>query len=629
MCGIIGGWIRNAGKSPNFHAGLAKLKHRGPDDLGLNRWPLNNGEVVFGHTRLSIIDLSSAAHQPMMSSDGRYAIVFNGEIYNYRELRLELEILGYHINSESDTEVLLAAWITWGVGCLQRLKGMFSFTVFDKYERTLNCVRDGFGIKPLFYKLDDSSFVFSSEIGAINALSIGTKRLDIQQAYNYLANGTYDNSSETFFQNVKSLPPGHILTLNLTRAIVPSIRRWWSPQISERSDLSFSDASEKLRAMFLDSVRLHLRSDVPVGAALSGGIDSSAIVCAMRYIEPDIPLHTFSFVAPGSDFDEEEWADVVNDHVGAIPHKVSITHAELASDIDDMIRAQGEPFGSTSIYAQYRVFKLSNEAGVTVTLDGQGADELLGGYSGFPGPLFHSYWDRGDYANMVKAMMAWSQWPGRSIGLGANALAGQIAPHWVRNFALKFSNLTPTPSWMNIGVMEDAGVMLGRSKKQARGNESEGRRLACALRGNLMGEGLQSLLRHGDRNSMRWSIESRVPFLTTEIAEFLLSLPEHYLVSKKGETKHIFRSAMRDIVPDRILDRKVKVGFSTPENVWLKQLGSKVDEWLRPIETLPFLDASKCKSEIKAIINGNKSFDFKAWRIINYCRWIEITGASI
>lgn len=626
MCGIIGGWLppNTSASRFQFETGLSKLAHRGPNDQGLERFNFRQGQVLLGHTRLSIIDLSAAGHQPMHSPCGRYGIIFNGEIYNYRELRQELVALGKRFVSDSDTEVLLASWVMWGDRCLPRLRGMFAFVVFDREAGTLTCARDAFGIKPFFYQEANGAFLFASEVPALLATLPQRPALNMQRVYNYLVPGRYDDHTEGFFEGISQLAPGHTLVLELSQAGKATTRRWWWPSIVERTDISFADATAQLRAMFLDNIRLHLRSDVPLGAALSGGVDSSAVVCAMRHIEPDMPIHTFTYVARDSAYDEEHWADLVNQHVGAIPHKVVVSPQELAQDLDDMIRVQGEPFGSTSIYAQYRVFKLARDNGVTVTLDGQGADEMLAGYNGYPGPTLHSLAEKGQWRELVKFLHAWSQWPGRSMGAGTKALIGQYVPAALRGVALQVVGRNPSPTWLDASFLKQHGVRLhgwGQSEKHADATE---RRLMTALRQNLTGEGLNALLRHGDRNSMRWSVESRVPFLTTDLAEFLLSLPEHYLISRQGKTKHIFRAAMRGIVPDAILDRRDKVGFATPEQAWLKQLGGQVFEWLDTAEHLPFLNAQACREEVKAMLEGRKAFDFQAWRLINFCRWSQL-----
>ena len=383
-------------------------------------------------------------------------------------------------------------------------------------------------------------------------------------------------------------------------------------------------AAAELRARFLDNIRLHLRSDVPLGAALSGGLDTSAVVCAMRHVEPDLPIHTFTYVARGSPLDEEAWADRINRHVGAVPHKVSVTPEELADDIDDMLRAQGEPFGSTSIYAQYRVYRLAREAGVTVTLDGQGADELLAGYIGYPGQRLHSLLDGWRVLDAARFLSGWSKWPDRSVRHAVLALGSEYCPNVLRGRLLPMLGRSSEPAWLDAGNLREQGVACNRPSRRDPRQDLPGRRLAATLRDCLISRGLPALLRHGDRNSMRWSLESRVPFLTTDMAEFVLGLPERYLISPQGETKHLFRAAMRGIVPDAVLDRRDKVGFATPELDWFRVLRPKLADWLDGAAAVPFLDEQACRAEVAAIVDGRRRFSWQAWRLINFCRWVQV-----
>lgn len=623
MCGIAGAWFNKPNEQADrqLSDALRAMRFRGPDDQGYEAYPVENGAVYFGHTRLSIIDLSAGGHQPMHSHDGRFAIVFNGEIYNYRELRRELADSGFTFRSDSDTEVLLAAWAHWGQGSLKRLVGMFAFVIFDKTEKSLTCVRDPFGIKPFFYTFQADGFAFASEIKALTPLKRSKPELDWQQAYNYLVHADYDSSERTFLRDVRHLPPGHELTISLS-SNKHSLKRWWTPDIAPRIDLPFADAAVELRNMFLDSIRFHLRSDVPLGAALSGGLDSSAVVCAIRHVEPDATINTFSYIASDSRVSEEHWADEINSHVGAQAHKVRVTAGDLANDLDDMIAAQGEPFGSTSIYAQYRVFRLARESGVTVTLDGQGADELLGGYLGYPGSRMHSLVDQARYGDLLSFMKQWSAWPGRTWRGGAARLANELATGKAHSALLWLSGHRNTPAWINAGLLREAGVTLNRPTIPMPTNSSlHGRRMMATLREALTKKGLPALLRHADRNSMRFSVESRVPFLTTGMAEFLLSLPEEYLVSNNGETKSIFRAAMRGIVPDNVLDRKDKIGFATPEYEWLVEMADTIRGWLRSDIAVPFLDKKRILQEFELIIHGNKPFSWQVWRWINFFRW--------
>lgn len=625
MCGILGVFSRVDSEALDRRVGdgLRALAHRGPDAHDRRAVPMPAGVCHLGHARLSVIDLSSAGLQPMASADGRHVIVFNGEIYNYLELRAELQVLGYSFVSHSDTEVLLAAWATWGEACLPRLTGMFAFAVLDREAATLTCVRDVFGIKPFFYSCDAGMFCFASEAQALLSLR-GTKAaLNPQRAYDYLVHGDYDSTNETFFAGVFHLPPGHVLRLDLTERLTARPRRWWTPTIAERHDLSFADATERVRTLFLDSVRLHLRSDVPLGAALSGGIDSSAVVCAMRQVAPDHPIHTFSYVAQGTPVNEEPWADLVNAHVGATAHKVRVTADELVRDLDDMIRAQGEPFGSTSIYAQYRVYQLAKENGITVTLDGQGADELLAGYDGYPGQRIASLMDTGNWIGAVRFARGWAQWPGRRLGDAAKLAAAAMTDGWVYQTLRRASGRVPLPDWMHEDALLELGVNL-RHPRQRPAITARSRRVTAELAHSLTQRGLAGLLRHGDRNSMRFAIESRVPFLTLSQAEFMLSLPESYLISDAGETKTVFRAAMRGIVPDAILDRKDKIGFQTPEAAWIGTMSDTIRGWLADDVGVPFFDQAAAIKSFDAIVAGRLPFSWQAWRWVNFVRWHQL-----
>ena len=628
MCGILGIWSpADEQRLEVVQSALHSIDHRGPNDRGIESYETPGGRLAFAHTRLSIIDLSSGGHQPIHSRCGRWSMIYNGEIYNYRELRAELEREGELFETASDTEVLLRVWMRRGSAGLAALVGMFAFAVLDRERETLALVRDAFGIKPLFYRHDAVGFAFASESKALTALRPERPKLDLQRAYHYLAVGGYDDAEETFVEGIRHLPAANWLELDLRSGRCSGPTRWWWPEIAERR-IAFADAVDELRERFLDSVRLHLRSDVRLGAALSGGIDSSSVVCAMRRLEPDLPIHSFSFVARGSAVDEEKWADLVNRTVGAAVHKVVVAPEELANDVDDLIRTQDEPFGGTSIYAQYRVFRLVREKGVTVTLDGQGADELLAGYQGYPGARLNSLFERGDYAGFARLLGRWSREPGRSRGQALAEFLGQRVPRRLRGLALAAVGRSVSPDWLDRGPLRDAGVRI-ESPGVPRTAEGRCRRLAEALRTALTESGMQSLLRHGDRNAMRWSVESRVPFLTVPLAEFVLSLPEHYLLSDEGETKHIFRAAMRGIVPDEILDRKDKIGFATPEGAWLTKLAPVIRGWMAEAPDLPFVKRAILDCRLEAALTGARPLDGTLWRFINFYRWFHLRDVSL
>jgi asparagine synthase (glutamine-hydrolysing) len=630
MCGILGR-LSGSPQRP-LQPALDRLQHRGPDDQGVARFDLAAGSLQLAHRRLAILDLTAAGHQPMQSPDGRYVVVFNGEIYNFLELRQTLAAQGQIFHSHSDTEVLLAAWARWGVSCLPQLRGMFAFAMLDRHGQTLTCVRDPFGIKPLYLAADHQGFCFASELPALAALRPAAPAFDPQWMLDYLLGGSYDSGARTAFEGVKALLPGHWIEVDCGRpwssASISEPRRWWWPPLQERTDLSFAEAADELRQRLLANVRQHLRSDVPLAAALSGGIDSSAVVCAMRQLEPDLELHTFTFTASGSAVDEAPWAQRVNQATGALGHPLQVQPEELLRDLPSLIAAQGEPFGSTSIYAQYRVFQSAREAGITVMLEGQGADELLAGYGGYPVARLSSLLQQGDAAGVLRFVQGWSQGPGQGRRRAALTLAAALLPPDLRDQALASLRRFQQPSWLNrtwlrsSDLFPDFPLPSGLPPREAADPVPAGRQLVGALRHTLLGGNLQRLLRHGDRNSMHWSIESRVPFLTHDLADFLLGLPEAYLVSPQGESKHLLRAALRGLVPDVVLDRRDKIGFATPEPLWLKALGPLALQWSEACDAVPFLNPAAMRRTFERELLGDGRPTASTWRLLNLCGWL-------
>ena len=554
----------------------------------------------------------------MSMQDEKLTIIFNGEIYNFKELRKKLVSEGYRFNTDTDTEVLLKAFHRWGTGCLLKLVGMFAFCVYDKETQTVTLARDPFGIKPLFFCRASDRFVFASEIQSIIRLLDEKPAPDFYTAYHYLVHSEYDSSERTFFSNVSHLRPGTYINFDLEKQKLSEPTKWWAPRIGLEKNISLDHAAELVRDQFLTNVKFHLVSDVPVGAALSGGIDSSSIVCAMRHLEPEMPIHTFSYIAEGTEKSEESWVDLVNTHTNAIAHKVTATPQDLLNDLDDLIKTQGEPFGSTSIYAQYRVFELAGRHGIKVMLEGQGADELLAGYLGYPGERLLSLLEEKRPLSALSFANNWANWPGRNYRRGWMYLGRIILPDGLYRSARLLLGRNFEPDWLNFGGFRDAGIIL-KENRQLRTKAGYGRRVVERLAFSLQNRGLQHLLRHGDRNAMRFSIENRPAFLTTQLAELLYSLPENYLISANGQTKHIFRQAMRGIVPDEILDRKDKIGFDTPEEDWRR---SMIDEINHSLEQTPSNVINRHVFKGKA-----KKFSSKRlWRILNYLKWESLFG---
>lgn len=628
MCGIMGVFTAKP-VSLNIESALNILQHRGPDDSGSLYWlpgELPNHDspgklpcrIAIGHRRLSIIDLSSAGRQPMSSSDGRWWIVFNGEVYNYIELRTELELVGIRFRTKTDTEVVLMALVYWGPEkALQRFRGMFAFALLDTISGSLLLARDPFGIKPLYVCNWREGVAFASEIAPLLELPGVDRSLDPERTWLYLRFGVTDHGNQTMLAGISQVPPAHWGVYSTDEQSPDwSFQPYWDPQKIPRSELRFDDAVEQVRHMFLRNINWHLRSDVPVGTALSGGIDSSAIVCAIRHLHPDQEIHTFSYLADDARLSEEVWVEMVNRHVSAIPHAIRPSSEDLIADIDLLMDCQGEPFGSTSIYAQHRVFRAAKEAGIKVMLDGQGADEILAGYMPYQGARLASLLSQGRLLKALQFLRAQKEWPGRSVSNVLITGLGHLLPDAMRPLARKMAGRTDRPIWANHHWFHEQGVRMLCPWYHARNREH--------LRSDLqesVAVGLLSLLRYEDRNSMAYSIESRVPFLTTDFAELLLSLPEDHLIGDDGTSKRVFRAAMRGIVPDAILDRRDKIGFATPELSWLRQHSVIVDRALKLAHNVPCLNAAGVEAFCRETLSGSIPFSFQVWRLLNFLRW--------
>jgi asparagine synthase (glutamine-hydrolysing) len=637
MCGIAGFvW-----QSPN-EASLelltrfdGRLHHRGPDDSGYLLWD-GRGEpwrghqlpnryearVGFLHRRLSIIDLTPGGWQPMASADGSADIVYNGEIYNYLELRNELEKLGHRFRSRSDTEVLLTAWQQWGRASLTRLVGMFAFAILDRRARRLVLARDCFGIKPLYFARFRGGFAFASEIKALLEHPRVSRRAAAGTIGIYLRTGVVDLGSETFFADVAQLPAAHLLTLDLDAPEHPQLERYWDLPSDGPADIGENEAAERLRTLFLESVRLHLRSDVPVGAALSGGIDSSSIVAAMRRLEPAAEIHSFTYAADDAVLGEEHWADLAASAAQTRTHKTRADAADLRRDLDALIAGQDQPFGSTSIYAQYRVFALARDNGIKVMLDGQGADEMFAGYRPYLAARAVSLLREGAVCEAWSLLRNAAQLPGETLGRSLVRIAAGLAPSSAISFALALR-----------GRARGRAPWLDESWFAARGAglpdivTGGGRRtLREALAATFAATSLPALLRYEDRNSMLHSVESRVPFLTPALVEFAFRLPERFHIAPDGTSKSLFRRAMRGIVPDAILGRRDKIGFQTPELEWLRQLRPWLEEVLAPpsAEAVPMLRPAAMRAELDAVLAGRARFDWRVWRWVNLVRWSQL-----
>ena len=603
MCGIAGVVSGDREALGAVAAMTRALRHRGPDDEGylyadsragracayrgpdtrpeiaeapLPASPPEGSEVALGHRRLAILDLSPAGHCPMPSADRRLWITYNGEVYNYVELREELRGLGHRFVSGGDTEVLLAAYAQWGPEALPRLNGMFAFAIYDAARRRVFCARDRFGVKPFFFHEGMSFVAFASEIKGLLAHSGVPRRVHEPSLAGFLCRGALDEGTQTFWDGIRSLPAAHTLTIDVATRRV-EVARWYD--LPARA--AASPDPEALRALLEDAVRLRLRSDVDVGTCLSGGLDSSSIVALtarLREAGATGGRRSFSVLYDDPGLGEAPFVDAVVQATGVDAHRTSATSADLLADLPALVRHQDEPMPSAAPYSHWRVMRLAHENGMKVLLDGQGADEILGGYHYHYGPfLGETAARRGLSAAIVEARRG-AAVTGRPLAFFLGLLAYQRLPlpAFLRErAAARFSTHRHVPSAMlDPSLLARVGRLPG-SRHAPRPS------LVDERRANLWSTSLPALLRYEDRNSMAFGIEARTPFLDYRLVEHAMALPADVLI-REGWTKAVLREAMTGLLPETVRLRRDKLGFATPETRWLTELAPQVREWLGP-----------------------------------------------
>lgn len=654
MCGITGLWQLDgklAVQPQLIQTMTTTLRHRGPDDEGylfvntrtgtqtllggavtapelglplIGAFSPGDADLAFGFRRLAILDLSPAGHQPMPTADGRCWLVFNGEIYNYRELRSELQAKGYTFRSGADTEVLLYAYVEWGAACLHRFNGMWSFALWDGDRRQLFCARDRFGVKPFYYLWSGDRFAFASEIKALLHLPGLKRRPNDPLIYDYLRYGRTDHTAGTFFQGIQQLSPGHCLTVSSDLGL--HLRQFYSLDLNQ-SLLSGDDAhhAPRFQALFEDAVRLRLRSDVPVGTCLSGGLDSSSIVCvANRLLQNDQQddaramgerQKTFSSCYEDSRFDERRFIQPVLDQTGAEANFTFPSGAKLLEVLPRLVWHQDEPFGGLSIYAQWCVMGLAAARGVTVLLDGQGGDELLAGYH----PCFDYFWGgllrQGRLPELGRELALYHQTYGVKLPYLALRALRPFAPANLQGLARRWER-------GSLGIAAD----FERTYQERTYEFVE--RGADPLRGylaQLIRYSIPMLLRFEDRNSMAHSIEARVPFLDYRLVEHAFRLPPEQKIHD-ATTKVILRNAMQGVLPEAVRQRRDKMGFVAPERVWLaNELRSWIEELISSpsFNSRPYFDSAQIRQALADHVAGRRDLSKLAWRWINLELWLR------
>lgn len=575
MCGV-GAFFSNQeiAKLPHLLDAINSTQaHRGPDGSGT--WMSPNKKCGLAHTRLSIIDLTNASAQPLISHDGRYVISFNGEIYNYKELREECIAKGSQFRSSGDVEVIVEMYRHFGKDISRRLRGMWSFLIIDTQLQNVFVSRDPFGIKPLFYGEKNGVLVFASEIKSFHKIDPEFTEIDQKSLELFKEHKIYDRGNWTFFEKIKKFPAGHYSLFELNK--IPD----WDKLKFEfyLNDLNLSQTKQseknvvkKLRTLFEDSMKIHMRSDVPVGFCLSGGIDSSSIVSVAKKIFPESQLKTFTTqFKEHSRIDETNWAQMIIDDVQADATFVSPNPSQFIEDLPRLIEVQDEPFGSASIYSQYCIFRAIGQSGVKVVLDGQGADEVFAGYHSFFPYYVYSLIEQGHFLRAFKVAHQLKKNYNYDFTV-YNRFLSKVRQMF-RNFNFNIFNKNSKSAtehpiqnlfYSKIGISDSLENRLNFLRKVPTNFDQF--LIFMVFEGNI-----PMLLRFEDRNSMAFSVESRVPFLIKELVEFSLQIPSEFKM-KLGIPKYVLRKAMQGIVPQKVLDRMDKLGFPAPDKEWMKQL---------------------------------------------------------
>jgi asparagine synthase (glutamine-hydrolysing) len=564
------------------------VAHRGPDAKSVEFYEEGAVFVSFGHRRLSIIDLNDNANQPFHYEN--HTIVFNGEIYNFLELKKELKEKGVVFKTKSDTEVLIKSYAYWGQECLNKFNGMFSFLIYDRSKKEVFLARDRFGIKPLYYYVNENSEIFfASEIKQIISLDSYTAIGNVNAIGNFIENRYIDYSNETFFHNIFQICGGEAAIVNLTTLEIDRYD-WYKIEDSESAP---NPTVKDFYQLFKSSIELRLRSDVEVGSCLSGGVDSSSIVCMADSLlkgRKKNMLKTFTSCFDDEKFDEREYVNLTKSVTNIDATYLFPQSLDFFNKINSLIYIHDEPIWSSSIFAQHEVFSSASRAKVKVILDGQGADEVFCGYSGI---FYPTYFNRLSKFLQIKELT-------RSVNKKASLFL----------FLKQFLPIKTKTS--------ETKVMLLNFNNQFRSNfESLKDQTSYFIKYHL-----PALLHYEDRNSMANSIESRLPFLDFRLVEFGYHMPDHFKISN-GMGKVVIRNAMRGVTPDEILDNKNKKGFVTPQKGWINENSEEVHDQIKKLVFLKFVDEFKlCK-----ILDdfSNKVYDEGLiMRMYTLSKWIDV-----
>ncbi len=600
MCGIAGIYQKNFTHIDvtSLKAMLHSMAHRGPDDEGT----YVKKNIGLGHRRLSIIDTSEAGHQPMRYK--HFVIVYNGEIYNYLEIKERLIEKSHTFITRTDTEVILHAYEEWGFNCLDYFTGMWAFAILDEDKNILFCCRDRFGIKPFYYYEDEYQFTFASEIKAL-LFPFRTAKVNYRSLIDYLMVGITDHTDKTFFEDIRQLSPGHFMRIDLNKGKV-YIEKYFDLTVLPKNPANLDNYENCLR----ESVRIHLRSDVPVGTCLSGGIDSSVVAALASSFNRENGKDNFASVTARSESphnDETPFAREVVRHCGLDWYIANPVYEDFLRNIEECLRIQEEPVGGPSVFMQYWVMKKAKEAGLKVMLDGQGGDESLLGYERYYISFFWDLLKRGFFIRLIKEYLLAIRHSKMSF-LRMSASIGYFSIFTVRKMVLRWRT-----RFLRNEYMHYPDRILHKITKDFF-------KLKKLQISEIQFQQLPQLLKYEDRNSMAFSIEARVPYIELNCIQSALSLPSEEKI-KEGYTKYPLRKLAEKILPFHIAWRREKIGFEAPTDIWLNKHQSIMEKEIRDSKILKHIcryipDLKKLKLEIR-------------WRLYNIAIWERLYNVQV
>ena len=623
MCGIVGILAERSLDRDQTQTRLTAMAmtlcHRGPDDFG----EFIDERIGLSHRRLSIIDLSEAGRQPMVSEDDRYVIAYNGEVYNYLELRAELERDGTHFRSQTDTEVVLAAYRAWGADALNRFNGMWALAIWDRARGELFLARDRVGKKPLYYaRAEDGSLYFASEIKALvrAGLRFG---VDPQAAFDFLTQGTYGHLGERgFFTGLRQLPAGHWMRVSPGRA--ESARYWELPVVARRDRVPYDVTFiRRFRDLFCDAVELRLRSDVPVGATLSGGLDSSTIALVVNQLTRGARLHVFTAQFAGTAYDESRYFNAVVERLTRpVVHRVGLPRDGWLDRVRHVLHHQEEPFGDTSILAHFALMEAARASGVPVVLSGQGGDELLLGYPSMVQAYLGSVLARGQVAQAMREARAWSTGCDQPLARVLRAATMHALPLPLRD-RLRSAVLSRRASIASPRLRDR--VALRRFLYDSRRSSFDG-----YIEQVFSRFALPHLVHYDDRNAMAFSVEGRMPFLDYRLVE-LMATASYEALFHQGRTKRVLRDAFGDLLPPIILERRDKIGFFTPLAAQLRAAEVDIRSFMTAdrINHVGVLDYPYWSSRLEQLLKGDNSAELDVWRGFIFHLWSDAYDVTL